>query len=77
VSPRGIDVDQAGNVCVVDSDAVGRVNKYAPDGTWLVTVSGGEDEQLHYPWGIAVAPNGTVYVADSGNNRIVAYQPTN
>jgi DNA-binding beta-propeller fold protein YncE len=77
VSPRGIDVDQAGNVYVVDSDDVGRVNKYAPDGTWLVTVSGGEDEALHYPWGIAVAANGAVYVADSGNDRIVAYQPTN
>lgn len=77
VSPRGIDVDRDGYVYVVDSDAVGRVNKYAPDGTWLATISGGGDEELHYPWGIAVAANGSVYVADSGNDRIVAYQPTN
>jgi DNA-binding beta-propeller fold protein YncE len=77
VSPRGVDVDRDGYVYVVDSDNVGRVNKYAPDGTWLVTISGGGNEELHYPWGITVATNGSVYVADSGNDRIVAYQPTN
>lgn len=31
------------------------------------------DADLNEPWGVAVAPNGTVYAADKGNNRIQAF----
>ncbi len=33
------------------------------------------DAELNDPWGMAVAPDGTIYVADNGNDRIRAISP--
>ena len=33
------------------------------------------DDGLSLPTGIDIGPNGTIYVVDSGNSRVLAYQP--
>lgn len=72
--PRGVDLDDKGNLYVVDS-ANNRVVKYGPQGgqplkTWGAPGSG-QGQFKDGPWGIAVDPKrGFVYVADTWNGRI-------
>ena len=65
--------DDAGNIYLADdgNGGKGRVQKLAPDGTLseLPFTDLGQDPH------IAVAPDGTVYVADGGNNRVLKLSP--
>jgi serine/threonine protein kinase, bacterial len=67
--------DAAGNVYVTDdggtANGTGRVQKRTPTGvqTELPFAGLGQDPRL------AVTPDGTVYVADRGNNRVVKLPP--
>jgi uncharacterized protein (TIGR03663 family) len=83
--PRGIDVGPDGNVYVVDSDNH-RVEVFDLAGTllreWgsqcnLATGVGCADAsgagQFQEPWGLAVADDGRVYVADTWNHRIQVF----
>jgi phospholipase C len=58
-----------GFVTVLNSDG----SFYTEFGLQHDPASGAED--LEFPYGIAVTANGTVYVADSGNGRVVEYSP--
>ena len=81
--PWGMALDAEGNVIVADSgnDAIRRI---APDGT-VTTVAGGSgrglldapgaDAQFSQPKGVAVHVDGSIYVADSRNNRIRRIAP--
>ena len=72
----GIVVGPEGNVFVADFYNH-RIQKFAPDGTFL-TAFGEEGEgaaQMRFPIGVAVAEDGTVYVSDYGNNRIQSWRP--
>jgi hypothetical protein len=70
--------DAAGDVWVVDG-INSAIREVTPDGT-VTTIAGGgglnyadgpaKQAFFHYPSGIAVAKDGTVYVVDNGNNRI-------
>ena len=73
--PKGVAVDAAGNVFVTDSDNH-RVQKFAPDGTFLTKwgSEGTGDSQFRNPRGIAVDAAGNVYVADQLNNRIQKFE---
>ncbi len=69
-SSAAIAVDQAGTVylAIAEKHTVWRLNTDGSAISW-----GGEgtgDGQFSHPEGIAVAPDGSVYVADSGNNRV-------
>lgn len=77
-APRDVAVASDGNVYVADSDNH-RIQQFAEDGTLLNQWGGyglvGPEEEsaaglFNQPWGIAVAPDGSVYVADTWNHRI-------
>ena len=88
VWPHGIDVDDDGNVWVVDArgnEDIMRghqVIKFSPEGVVLLRlgtagVAGRTRTTLDQPNDVLVAPNGDIFVADghpaNGNNRIVKY----
>ncbi len=75
--PRDIVVDDQGRVFVSDTGNK-RVVVYADDGTFLFALgSGGAGAgQFDEPVGLALGPKGTLYVADTWNQRIQAFQPT-
>ncbi len=79
--PRAVAVDSQGNVYVADSGN-NRIVVFGPDGAFLREwgstckldtgegcVNGGAG-QFNEPWGIAVAPDGSVFVSDTWNHRI-------
>ncbi len=76
-APWDIDIDADGNVYVADSGNH-RIRKISPNGN-VITLAGstqgnsdgrGTEAQFDAPIGIAVAPNGIVYVADARNGLI-------
>lgn len=90
--PHGLDVDREGNVWVTDAVSPARtppgkrghqVIKFSPEGRVLLTLGtpgepGGGEGHLNSPSDVAVAADGSVFVADShsfddGNNRIVKF----
>lgn len=82
-NPRGLAVDAEGGVIVVDTGNV-RVRRIAPDGT-VTTLAGtgeagfadgaGAGARFADPRGVAVGPDGRIYVADTGNFRIRVLSP--
>ena len=76
--PRGVAVDTLGNVYVVEVSGH-RVRKITPTGV-VSTLAGagtaglaegaGAAAKFDSPSGVAVTPDGTIYVADTNNNRI-------
>lgn len=76
-SPTGIALGQDGLLYVADSgnSAIRRVTLGGHVTTYVGGESGKVDGSLHaarlsYPEGVAFAPDGTLYVADSGNDRV-------
>lgn len=84
-TPHGVDVDAAGNVYVADS-ANHRVRRISPSGV-ITTVAGtggtsfngdgipATQASLAYPKGVAVAPDGSLYVGDANHHRIRRFVP--
>ncbi|GFO54927.1 hypothetical protein GMSM_19340 [Geomonas sp. Red276] len=72
-----IAVDNSGYLYVYENNT-GMINKFDPLGN-LVTNWGNKsavlDGSMRNAQGLAVGPHGTVYVADTGNNRIEAFLP--
>ena len=76
--PNGVAVDREGNVYVADTWN-GRVQKFSSSGGFITAwgskngaISAAQGE-FYGPRGIAVAPNGDVAVADTGNKRIEVF----
>lgn len=80
--PSGLAVDRSGAVYVADTFSHRVLKVIQVDGrpVSVTTLAGagepglidtnGEEAQFKYPRGLALAPDGGVYVADSGNGRI-------
>jgi DNA-binding beta-propeller fold protein YncE len=71
--PNGIAIDRAGNIYVAEVASNHRVQKLAPDGTFIAEWAAGL--YLYGPRKIAIGPDDSIYVADSGRNRIVKLSP--
>jgi DNA-binding beta-propeller fold protein YncE len=71
--PAGVDLDEKGNVYVIDSFHF-TIQVYSPGGQRLAETGtmGDGPGAFYFPRGIAVAPNGMIYVADSNNGRVQA-----
>jgi DNA-binding beta-propeller fold protein YncE len=69
--PNGIAIDRAGNIYVAEIDSKHRVQKLGPDGTFIAEWAPG----LYGPRKIAIGPDDSIYVVDSGHNRIVKFSP--
>ncbi|MFN8534282.1 MAG: TIGR03663 family protein [Dehalococcoidia bacterium] len=77
VEPRGVAVDAAGNVYVVDTGN-NRIQKFDPTGRLVAQVGrkGAGNGEFTEPWGITVAPDGTIWVADTWNHRLQQFTPS-
>lgn len=64
-SPHGVSVDSAGNIYIADT-SYNLLRRVSVSG--IITTA---TNQLLFPWHAAIAPNGDVYVADAGDNRIL------
>jgi uncharacterized protein (TIGR03663 family) len=78
--PRGLAIAPDGSLYVADSGGQ-RVYRISPQGHLLASwggFAGGENAppgKFNEPWGLAVAPDGSVYVADTWNFRIQRFTP--
>jgi len=83
-TPAGVATDKAGNIYVADTGNH-TIRKIDPDRV-VSTLAGlarsagsadgaGSTARFDHPWGVAVDPSGTVYVADMGNHTIRKVTP--
>jgi len=70
--PNGIAVDRSGNIYVAEVASNHRVQKLAPDGTFIAEWKG-PDVGFYGPRRIAIGPDDSVYVVDQGRTRIVKF----
>jgi DNA-binding beta-propeller fold protein YncE len=78
--PIGVAVDADGQVWVVDSTSTGQIFLFRDNGTLRDTFTPGGNGALNDPEGIAIfeEDNRTfVYVADTGNDRVVKFEHVN
>ncbi len=73
--PLGIGFDQTGNAYIADvSPSAAVIDVFGPDGKFIRSFGG--SSSLDHPNGIAVAADGTVYVTDTGNGRLLVFSPS-
>ena len=72
----GIAIGPEGDVFVADFYN-GRIQKFAPDGTFLTAFGGSGEEAERFGKAIAVdvAPDGRVYSVDYSNHRVLVWRP--
>ena len=80
-SPAGIAVGQDGTIYVLNAGNA-RIDRYAPDGTFIGMWNGQVEAPLQLSWngwqggtGIEVGPDGLIYIADTWNHNVVIVSP--
>jgi len=83
--PRGVAVDATGNLYIADCGnnrirrvtPAGIISTVAGNGTWGFSGDGGAatSAQLNLPFGVGFGAAGSLYIADSGNNRVRKVSP--
>ncbi|PYL31220.1 MAG: hypothetical protein DMF39_03730 [Verrucomicrobia bacterium] len=66
-APNGIAIDHTGNIYVAEIGSKHCIEKLGPDGKFIAKWAPG----LYGPRRIAIGPDDSIYVVDSGDNRIV------
>ncbi|MDP6839153.1 MAG: NHL repeat-containing protein [Planctomycetota bacterium] len=71
--------DQSGDLIILERDAH-RLRRLTPGGSSLETVAlhgerGSGPGQLLFPQGLGLGPDGSIWVADTGNRRVVQFSP--
>lgn len=74
--PARVVVDEEGNLLVSDTTKRA-VLVFSREGSFLRGIGGPETdgEGLKQPWGLALGPDGRIYVAEMGGSRISVFQP--
>ena len=81
--PFGVAIAADGTIYVADAGESNRIRKISPDGT-VTTLAGGSEgfadgagasASFNTPSALALGPDGNLYVADTGNNRIRKITP--
>jgi DNA-binding beta-propeller fold protein YncE len=75
--PTNLALSATGEMYVTDGYGNARVHKFAPGGRLIFSWGepGSGPGQFHLPHGIAVDPEGLVYVADRENSRVQVFSP--
>jgi DNA-binding beta-propeller fold protein YncE len=75
--PTNVALSNEGDIFVSDGYGNARVHRFSPGGQLLLSWGepGAGPGEFRIPHGIAVAQNGTVYVADRENSRIQVFSP--
>jgi DNA-binding beta-propeller fold protein YncE len=75
--PTNVAIGPRGDLFISDGYGNARVHRFTPDGGLVGSWGepGDGPGQFHLPHGIAVAADGTVYVADRENSRVQLFSP--
>jgi DNA-binding beta-propeller fold protein YncE len=71
IDPHGVAIDRAGNIYVAEIGSKHSLQKLGPDGKFIAEWTPG----LYGPRKVAIGPDDSIYVVDSGRNRIVKFSP--
>jgi DNA-binding beta-propeller fold protein YncE len=72
--PNGIAIDRVGDIYVAEIGSKHRVQRLAPDGKFIAEWKG-PPPGFYGPRRIAIGPDDSIYVVDSGRNRIAKFSP--
>lgn len=72
--PTAVAIAPTGHVFVADG-VNNRIVEFGPDGIWLGSFGGVEDQALSRPMSLKVNTNGELWIADTGNGRIIVRGP--